>query len=96
MSAGQVAEGALLALGVASCWLAAFGMLRLADAMARLHCVSFAGAAGGLCFTAAVLIDRGIDPLGLKSVAVLVVLLLGGALYLHASGRGFRYRNQFR
>ena len=67
MTAGELAEIALSAWGLRPVGWRAFGLLRLPDAFARLHCVSFAGAAGGLCFTAAVLIDRGGDPLGFKS-----------------------------
>jgi multicomponent Na+:H+ antiporter subunit G len=96
MSAATVAEIVLLALGVAAMWLAAFGMLRLPDALARLHCVSLAGAAGGICFTAAILIDRGVGQLGLKTVMIALLTLLGGAVYVHATGRGLRYRRQFR
>jgi multicomponent Na+:H+ antiporter subunit G len=94
MSVATLAEIVLLALGVAASWLAAFGLLRLPDAFARLHCVSFAGAAGGFCFTAAVLIDRGGDPLGFKSVAAAVLLLLTGAVFVHASGRALWLREQ--
>jgi multicomponent Na+:H+ antiporter subunit G len=96
VSAATVAEFVLLMLGVAAMWLAGFGMLRLPEALARLHCVSFAGAAGGICFTAAVLIDRGADQLGLKTLLIAVLTLLGGAVYVHASGRGLRYRRQIR
>lgn len=59
MNAATMAEAALLALGVAALWLGAFGLLRLPNAFARLHCVGFAGAAGSFCFTTAVVIDRG-------------------------------------
>jgi multicomponent Na+:H+ antiporter subunit G len=96
VSTATVAETMLLAVGVAAMWLAGFGMLRLPEALARLHCVSFAGAAGGVCFTAAVLIDRGASQLGLKTLLIAVLMLLGGAVYVHASGRGLRYRRQFR
>jgi multicomponent Na+:H+ antiporter subunit G len=96
MSAAAIAEAVLLAVGVAAMWLAGFGMLRLPEAMARLHCVSFAGAAGGICFTVAVLIDRGVGQLGLKTLLIAVLTLLGGAVYVHATGRGLRYRRQFR
>lgn len=96
MSAGQIAEAVLLALGVAASWLAALGMLRLSDAFARLHCVSFAGAAGGICFTAAVLVEQGGSTLGLKSIAATVLLLLTGAVFVQATARGLRFRDQFR
>ncbi len=94
MSTGDLAQIVLIALGVAASWLAAFGLLRLPDAFARLHCVSFAGAAGGLCFMAAVLTDRGGDPLGFKSAATIILLLLTGAVFVHASGRALRLRQQ--
>lgn len=96
MSVATVAESVLLALGVAAMWLAGFGILRLPEALARLHCVSFAGAAGGICFTAAVLIDSGVGQLGLKVLLIAVLTLLLGAVYVHASGRSLRYRRQFR
>ncbi|HKS89730.1 MAG TPA: monovalent cation/H(+) antiporter subunit G [Stellaceae bacterium] len=96
MSAAQLAEIVLLALGVAALWLAAFGMLLLPNALARLHCVSFAGAAGAFCFPAAVVIERGGNPLGLKSILLAILLLLSGAVVVHATGRGLRYRRQFR
>ncbi len=94
MSPGDLAEIVLVALGVAASWLAAFGLLRLPDAFARLHCVSFAGAAGGFCFTAAVLIDRGGDPLGFKTVTAIVLVLLTGAVFVHVTGRALRLRQQ--
>ena len=94
MTPGELAEIVLVALGVAASWLAAFGLLRLPDAFARLHCVSFAGAAGGLCFMVAVLADRGGDPLGFKSAATIILLLLTGAVFVHASGRALRLRQQ--
>jgi multicomponent Na+:H+ antiporter subunit G len=94
MSAGDLAQITLVALGVAACWLAALGLLRLPTAFARLHCVSFAGAAGGLCFMAAVLTARGSDPLGFKSAAAIILLLLTGAVSVHATGRALRLRQQ--
>ena len=94
MNAAKLAEFTLVGLGIASSWLAAFGLLRLPNAFARLHCVSFAGAAGGFCFTAAVLIDRGGDPLGFKSLTTVILLLLTGAVFVHATGRALRLRRQ--
>jgi multicomponent Na+:H+ antiporter subunit G len=94
MSAAKLAEFTLVGLGIASSWLAAFGLLRLPNAFTRLHCVSFAGAAGGFCFTAAVLIDRGGDPLGFKSLTTVILLLLTGAVLVHATGRALRLRRQ--
>jgi multicomponent Na+:H+ antiporter subunit G len=94
MSLAAAAETALVVSGVASGWLAAFGLLRLPDVFARLHCVSFAGAASGFCFAAAVLVDRGGDPLGFKSAATVVLLLLTGAISVHATGRALRLRRQ--
>ena len=96
MSAPEIAEIALLALGVGLTWLAAFGLFRLPGAFARLHCVSFAGAAGGFCFTTAVLVDRGGGSLGFKSLTATVLLLLTGAVFVHASGRALRLRRQAR
>ena len=92
MSAGHLAQIVLVALGVAAGWLSAFGLLRLPNAFARLHCVSFAGAAGGLCLMAAVLQARGGDPLGFKSAAMVIMLLLTGAVFVHATGRALRLR----
>ena len=94
MSAAKLAEFMLVGLGIAASCLAAFGLLRLPNAFARLHCVSFAGAAGGFCFTAAVLIDRGGDPLGFKSLTTVILLLLTGAVFIHATGRALRLRRQ--
>lgn len=94
MSAATVATDALLALGVASTWLAAFGLFRLPSAHARLHCVGFAGAAGGVCFTAAVLVDQGGTPLGFKSIAAALFLLMSGALLVHITGRALRLRQE--
>lgn len=94
MSAAEWAETALVGLGVAACWLAAFGLLRLPDPFARLHCVGFSGAAGGACFASATLVDRGGDPLGFKSLAAVLLLLLTGAVFVHATGRALRLRRQ--
>ncbi|MFZ3236535.1 MAG: monovalent cation/H(+) antiporter subunit G [Stellaceae bacterium] len=94
MSAAALAETVLVGLGVMACWLAAFGLLRLPDVFARLHCVGFAGAAGGFSFAAAIVIDRGDDPLGFKSVAAAVLLLLTGAFVVHATGRALRLRRR--
>ncbi len=94
MTPGGLTEIVLVALGVAASWLAAFGLLRLPDAFARLHCVSFAGAAGGFCFATAVLIDRSGDPLGFKTLTLIVLLLLTGAVSVHATGRALRLRQQ--
>lgn len=96
MNASAIAEIVLLALGVGVSWLAAFGLLRLPGAFARLHCVSFLGAAGGICFTAAVLVDRGGNSLGFKALATTILLLLTGAVFVHASGRALRLRQQAR
>jgi multicomponent Na+:H+ antiporter subunit G len=94
VSPAGIAEIALLALGVAASSLAAFGLLRLPGALARVHCVSLASAAGSFCFTAAVLIDRGGSPLGFKSLATVVLLLLTGAVSARASGRALRLRQR--
>jgi multicomponent Na+:H+ antiporter subunit G len=94
MNGAALSEIVLVGLGVTASWLATFGLLRLPNAFARLHCVSFAGAAGGFCFTAAVLIDRGGDPLGFKSLTTVILLLLTGAVFVHATGRALRLRQQ--
>lgn len=94
MSAAALATDVLLTLGVASMWLAAFGLFRLPSAHARLHSISFAGAASGLCFTAAVLVDRGGTPLGFKSVAAALFLLISGSLLVHITGRALRLRQE--
>jgi monovalent cation/proton antiporter MnhG/PhaG subunit len=94
MNIATLAETVLLGLGVVASWLAAFGLLRLPDVSARLHCVSFAGAAGGFCFAAAIVVDRGGDLLGFKSVAAIVFLLMTGAFFVHATGRAVRLRRQ--
>jgi multicomponent Na+:H+ antiporter subunit G len=89
-----IAEIVLLAIGMAAIWLAAFGLLRLPDALTRLHCVGFAAAAGGFCFTAAILVDRGGSPLGFKSLFAALVTLAAGAVATQAVGRAVRLRRQ--
>ena len=94
MSAAETAQAVLLGLGVLALWLAAFGLLRLRDAFARLHCIGVAGAAGGLFFTAAVFVSSGASALAFKSLVGVLFVLFGGAVAAHATGRALRLRQE--
>ena len=83
----------LLGLSVLSAWLGSFGFLRFTSALDRLHCASFVNAAGGLTLTIAVIIQDGMSDRALKTIAVFVILLLGGAASSHAAGRALVLRD---
>lgn len=88
-----VAVAVLLALTVVSAWLASLGFLRFKSALDRLHCASFLNAAGGLTLTIAVIIQDGMSDRALKTIAVFLILLLGGAALSHAAGRALVLRD---
>ena len=80
-------------MAVLAAWLGCFGVLRLKTALARLHCAAFVYVAAGFAVTLAVLVqDGGTDRL-LKMIAILAIVLLGGAATSHAIGRALLLRD---
>lgn len=87
-----VAVDGLLALAVLSAWLGCVGFLRLASALDRLHCAAFVTAAAAPCITLAALLQDGLSGRAGKTVALLVIMLVGGAATTHAVGRALLLR----
>ncbi len=83
----------LLGLTILSAWLGSFGFLRFESALDRLHCASFVNAAGGLTVTIAAIVQDGMSDRALKTMALFVILLLGGAALTHAAGRALVLRD---
>ena len=73
-------------------WLGCFGFFRFRTALDRLHCAGFVNAAAGFAVTVAVFLQDGATDRSLKTAAVLVILLVGGAALVHATGRAIRLR----
>lgn len=88
----NVAVEILLGAAVLSAWLGCFGFLRLGTALDRLHCAAFINAASGFAVTLAVFVQDGPTGRSLKMLAILLVLLLGGAAMSHVAGRALLMR----
>ena len=89
-----VAIDVFLAVLVAACWLAAAGLLRLADPLDRLHCVSFATVVGGAAIVAAGFLADGLSARSVKILVLAASLLLNGAALAHATGRALHARGE--
>ncbi len=84
----------LLGCAVLSAWLGCIGFLRFESALDRLHCVAFVSAGGGIAVTLAVIVQDGMSDRSWKALAVLIILLLGGAALMHAAGRAMAVRGE--
>ena len=87
-----IAVQALLAIAVATVWLACLGFVRLKTAMDRLHCATFVNVVAGFSLTLAVVIQDGATSRSWKTAALLLVTLLVGAATSHAVGRALYLR----
>jgi monovalent cation/proton antiporter MnhG/PhaG subunit len=96
VSAGDVAVGLLLALGVASALMGALGLLATRDPYDQLHFTGPATVISPLAIAAAVLIEEPLSSAGVKAVLVAVIMVATGPILLHATARAARVRERGR
>lgn len=93
MAVREIAVTILLGLAVLSAWVGCWGFLRFSTALDRLHCASFVNAVTGFSVAVAVVVQDGASDRSLKMLAILAILLLGGAALSHAAGRAVVLRD---
>ncbi len=81
-----------LTIGVAAALLGTVAFLRLATPFERLHAASFVAIASIACFVAAAFVTDGVSGRSLKTLLMLVVLTLTGAVTNHAVARALHIR----
>jgi monovalent cation/proton antiporter MnhG/PhaG subunit len=86
----------LLAVGVVVQVGCCVGVLLMDDAYQRLHYAAAATTVGPVAVALAVVVRESFSAAGLSAVLVAVLLLTGGALVTHATGRAARLREQGR
>jgi multisubunit Na+/H+ antiporter MnhG subunit len=96
VSVGDVAVAILLALGVASALMSAFGVLAARDPYDQLHFTGPATVIAPVALAAAVLVEEPLSSAGIKAVLVAVIMLATGPLLLHATARAARIRESGR
>ncbi|HEY0517904.1 MAG TPA: monovalent cation/H(+) antiporter subunit G [Ilumatobacteraceae bacterium] len=82
----------LLALGVTVQVLACIGVLVMRDAYQRLHYAAAATTLGPVAIAAAIVVREALAETGLEAILTAAVLLAGGAVLTHATGRAARIR----
>lgn len=87
-----VAIAALLTIGVVVQLAACVGVLTMRNAYDRLHFAAAATTVGPVAIAAAVVVHESLAEAGLKAVFTAAMLLTGGALLTHATGRAARIR----
>lgn len=92
MTAGLIAQCALLAVVVSLCWLGVFGMWRMKEPMQSLHFLSLTAVAGAVPLTVAVLISQRVGQAFWKVLLVAAILLAMNSVVTHATSRAFRAR----
>ena len=88
----QVLIDGLLVVGVVVQLGCAIGIVVMRDAYQRLHYAAAATTIGPICIAAAVVARTSFSAPGEKAVLTAVLLLVGGALVVHATGRAARIR----
>jgi monovalent cation/proton antiporter MnhG/PhaG subunit len=72
------------------------GVLVMRDAYARLHYAAAATTVGPVAIAVAVVVEEVLSEQGVKAVLTAAVLLTGGAVLTHATGRAARVREHDR
>lgn len=85
-----IATTVLLCAGVAIVVLCALATLVMRDGFVRLHYVGAASLLGGLPIAAALVVEDGTGPLGVRAVIALLALLVSGPVASHATARAGR------
>ncbi len=83
---------ALLVIAVVVQVLSAVGVLVMRDVNQRLHYAAAATTVGPVALAAAVVVREAFSASGIKACLTAAVLIAGGALLVHATGRAARIR----
>jgi multisubunit Na+/H+ antiporter MnhG subunit len=92
MSAHGLILDVLLSLVVLSCWMGAFGMVRMRTPLQSLQYVTLTIGAAMVLLAAAVLFDVGVNSNTVKVGLMAAVMLAINPVVTHASARAFRVR----
>jgi len=88
----SLAAASLLAACVLSAWLAALALLRLRDALDRLHALGFLNLVAGIFAAAAVWVHDGASARAGKVLILVLVALAAGSVLIHATARALHRR----
>src|SRR5436309_4249827 len=92
MPVKEVAVAVLLVAGVAVQALSSVGVWRMPDVYSRLHYQAAASTFGPVLIAAAIILREKLDDIGLKSLLIATLVLLGGGVLTHATGRAAHIR----
>ena len=88
--------GALLLIGVATQLVSILGVCVMQDPYDRLHFTSPANTVAPIAIAAAIVVEEGLWPVGVKVMLVALVLLVTNPLVTHATARAGRVREHGR
>jgi multicomponent Na+:H+ antiporter subunit G len=83
----EVTVDLLLAVAVVVQVLAGLGVALMRNGYARLHYAAAASTVGPVAIAAAAVFEESLSETGVKAVIVAIVVLVGGPLLTHATGR---------
>jgi multicomponent Na+:H+ antiporter subunit G len=83
----------LLGLAVLAVWLGCLAVLRLPSALDRVHAAGFVNIAMAVLVTVAGFVADGISGRSLKILLAMLILVGGGAVLSHATGRALFLRD---
>jgi multisubunit Na+/H+ antiporter MnhG subunit len=94
MAVRTAAIDVLLTFAALSAWLACWGFMRFATALARLHWVAFVNGATGAAVTLCVWLQDGLSERAMKTLAISVILFVAGSATTHAAARAVFLRSR--
>ncbi|MCU1345961.1 MAG: hypothetical protein JWL70_2227 [Acidimicrobiia bacterium] len=88
----QVAMDALILVALVVQIGSCLGVMLMRDGYQRLHYAAAATTVGPVAIAAAVVVQKSLSEAGMKAVLTSIILLVGGAVSTHATGRAARVR----
>lgn len=92
MTRTQILIDGLLGMGVLTAIVSCIAALIMKDLYERLHYLSPPATVTVVCFTVAVVLEKGLSQAGIKALLILLVLLIVNAVLTHATARAARIR----
>jgi multicomponent Na+:H+ antiporter subunit G len=94
MTAREIVELVLVALGVLSALVCCVGLVAMRDAYDRLHFMSAASTVAPIPIVLAVIVNQRLNSTGIKALLILLLVLVTGPVLTHAIGRAARIRER--
>jgi monovalent cation/proton antiporter MnhG/PhaG subunit len=93
VNAHSIAEAALLAFVVLTCWIGVIGMWRMRQPTQSLHYLSLPATVGAIALVVAVFLAEGPNQAFFKTLLLAFILLAINSVGTHATARSFRARD---